>query len=73
MFLVWCSPLLLRTKWPKNRHIAAFYAAPSFWGISSRSSVESMSMTLPTSAVFLINSFAPAYNIRSSLLHVIGR
>jgi len=49
------------------------YAAPNFSGNSSKSSAESISMTFPTSAVFLINSFAPAYSILNSALQVTGR
>ena len=46
---------------------------PNFCSISSRSSASAISITLPVSAVFLINSLAPAYNIRSSALQVTGR
>jgi hypothetical protein len=45
----------------------------SFSSISSRSSALSISMILFTSDVFRISSFAPAYNIFTSLLHVMGR
>lgn len=52
---------------------SAYSEAPNFSGISSKSSEEVISITLFTSAVLRNSSFAPAYSIRSSLLHVTGR
>lgn len=49
------------------------YAAPNCCGSSSRSSAESISITRPTSAVFLSNSLADAYSILCSELEVGGR
>lgn len=44
----------------------------NFFGISSKSSALSRSITRPASLVFRISSLAPAYSIRSSLLQVVG-
>ncbi len=45
---------------------------PSVFSMLSKSSASANSITLPTSAVFRISSFAPAYSIRISALHVSG-
>lgn len=64
------NPILL----PKAKFVNPSYlSTPSFSSKFSRSSDSTISITLPTSAVFRMSSFAPAYSILSSALQVTGR
>lgn len=50
-----------------------YFCSFNLSSISSRSSALSISIMRFTSLVFRISSFAPAYSIFTSLLHVMGR